>query len=174
MQRWLNPVNLTVEILPGEEPYWPPGFELPSCSASDGPSECTLGCQMAFNPDFDPVIPSPTPPPDAPLPPAPWPNPSPGFNFSVALSSHMVLQQAPGASSVFGIVGSSDDGASISVTVTPSAGQGYTVPATVTAGRWKATLKPTAASGITYTITAMCTSGCGGSGPSTVTLEDVV
>jgi hypothetical protein len=175
-QRWLNPVTLHPEILPGAEPAWPPGFELPSCSSSDG-GECSLGCQLAFNPQLAPVIPSPTPPPARPAPPAPWPNPGPAtFNFSVVLSSHMVLQQGPGAAAVFGNVGQNGSAASISVTVAPSAGngEGYTVQATVSEGRWKALLRPTASvPGVTYTVTAACAAGCGsgGSANQTVALE---
>lgn len=175
LQRWLNPDSLQPEVLPGAEPFWPPGFELSPCSSSDA-GECALGCALAFNPHLAPVIPSPTPPPARPVPPAPWPNPSPGFNFSVALSSHMVLQQGPGAAAVFGAVGSNDSAADISVTVTPSTGGGspYTVPAAVSGGRWKALLRPTAAaSGVTFTIVATCTAGCGGAAQA-VSLEDVV
>jgi hypothetical protein len=175
LQRWLNPATLTPEILPGDEPYWPPGFELASCSSSDS-GECTIGCELAFNPELSPLVPHPTPPPDTPPPPAPWPNSSPGFNFSAALSSHMVLQQGPGASAVFGNVGSDDPSAQVAVTVTPSSGGGevYTVSATINAGRWKALLQPTSAvPGVTYTINATCTSGCGDATPTSIVLEDI-
>jgi len=96
----------------------------------------------------------------------------PGFNFSVTLSSHMVLQQAPAAAAVYGNVGSASAGAQVTVTVTPSAGTPYSVPAAITGGRWKALLRPTAASttGVTYTVAAACVAGCTGS----ATLEDVV
>lgn len=174
-QRWLNPNTLEPEVLPGAEPFWPPGFELPPCSSSDA-GECSLGCALAFNPQLAPIVPSPAPPPARPTPPAPWPNPSPGFNFSVALSSHMVLQQGPGAAAVFGAVGSDDAAAEIEVTVTPSGGGApYTVPAAVSGGRWKALLRPTAAApGVTYTIVATCAAGCGGAANQSVALEDVV
>ncbi len=61
----------------------------------------------------------------------------------------------------------------VSVTVASSAGASYTVPATVTAGRWKALLRPTPASDSSFNITVACEAGCG-PGPTTVTLTDVV
>ena len=172
--RWLDPATLTPRVLPGREPYWPPGFSLPGCTSCDSvTTECELGCYLAHHPSANPGPPSPTPPPPAPLPPAPWPNTAPGFNFSAVLSSHMVLQQAPAAAAVFGATGGGD-GAAVAVTVTPSAGGGapYTVPAEVGGGRWKALLRPTPDTGrrVTFTITAACTSGCAGS----ATLLDVV
>ena len=64
--------------------------------------------------------------------------------------------------------------ATISVTVTPSTGETYTVPAAVAGGRWKALLRPTPDSqgATTFNITATCAVGCGGASP--VTLLDVV
>ena len=104
--RWLDPSTLTPEILPGAWPYWPPGFQLPSCTSCDDiVDECYLGCRMAFDPSLNPLPPSPTPPPAVPLPPAPWPNTASGFNFSTVFSDLMVLQRAPAAAAVFGNVG---------------------------------------------------------------------
>lgn len=175
-QRWVNPTTLKVEVLPAGEPYWPPGFGIGPCDSANT-WECQLGCMMAFDPNLAPQLPpDPPPPPALPLPPAPWPNPAPGFNFSEAFSDHVVLQQGPGAASVFGNTGAADDAASVLVTVTPSGGgQPYSVPASVQGGRWRALLKPTASfdqTGVTYTITAACASGCGGGAP--VALNDVV
>ena len=81
--------------------------------------------------------------------------------FNTTQGSHMVLQQAPAKSAVYGTVGA--DGTAVAVTVSGASDEGqeaapYTVQATVTAGHWKAMLKPTAAGG-SYKITAACT-GC--------------
>jgi hypothetical protein len=173
--RWLDPATLTPEILPGAWPYWPPGFELPSCTSCDDiTDECVLGCRMAFDPGLNPLPPSPTPPPAVPLPPAPWPNAAPDFNFSEVFSDHMVLQRAPAAAAVFGVMGAAGDGGAVSVTVAGSDGSKYSVAAAVAGGRWKALLHPAAdsARGITFSVTAACSAGaCSG---AAVTLNDVV
>ena len=172
-QRWLNPNTLIPEILPGNLPFWPPGFSLPSCtSCGSVEDECVLGCHLFFNPSDNPTPPSPTPNPPAPLPPAPWPNAIDGFNFSAVFSSNAVLQASPSAASVYGNVGSMDANALITVTVTPvlPPGTPYTVPATIDgAGRWRALLHPTPATSpaATFTITATCAS-CAGSPTSTL------
>lgn len=170
-QRWLDPDTLTPKILPGNEPFWPPGWELGSCSSCDDrKDECMLGCVLEFNPSYNPgPPPSPTPPPPSPMPPPPWPNPTSGFNFSGTLSSHMVLQQSPAISAVYGNTGDLDNGAVVKVSVTPSSGSPYTVTATVNNGRWKAFLKPHPddSRATTYTITAMYKA-------AQVSLEDVV
>jgi hypothetical protein len=176
--RWLNPETLTPEILPGAQPWWPPGFALPSCNSCDDiQDECMLGCRLFFNPGLNPQPTPGIPPPPTPMPPAPWPNPAPGFNFSSTLSDNMVLQQMPAAAAVFGNTGASADAAvRISVTVTPSSpsSKPYTVPASVAGGRWKALLSPTPSDGTTtYTVTATCSAGCPGS-PASVSLHNVV
>lgn len=112
---------------------------------------------------------APAPPPPAPPPPPPFAaNPCTStVCFSWTQGSHMVLQQAPAKSAVYGtVVGPST--AKISVTVTPAGvdAVAYTTPATVTVtaggnSTWKAFLKPTPAGG-NYTINAKCTSGCSG------------
>lgn len=173
---WLNPATLTREIIPGQYPFFPPGFEDGSCTSCDGYQECMLGCRLAFDPGLNPPPPiNPPAPPDVPLPPAPWPSANgTGFNFSVVFSDHVVLQQAPAAAAVFGQTGGPAGGAAaISVTVTPSSGSPYTVPAVVAAGRWKALLKPTpdTQGAVTFSITATCASGC--TGAASVTLSDV-
>jgi len=173
--RWVDPQTLEPAILPGGEPYWPPGYGISGCDSANT-WECGLGCRMAFDPSLNPGPPvDPSPPPALPLPPAPWPNAAPGFNFSEAFSDHVVLQRGPGAASVFGNTGALDDGASVLVTVAPSTGVPYSVPASVQGGRWRALLKPAAGfeeTGLTYTITASCAAGCGGGAP--VALSDVV
>ena len=172
--RWVDPSTGQIAILPGGEPYWPPGYGIGSCGSCDQ-TQCQLGCAMAFDPSLAPLPPNPPPPPAAPLPPAPWPNPNPGLNFSEAFSDHVVLQRGPGAASVFGNTGGLDDSASVLVTVTPSSGAPYSVPAAVQGGRWRALLKPTAGfdeTGLTYTVTVSCAAGCGGGAP--VALSDVV
>jgi len=175
--RWLNPANLTPEILPGAEPFFPPGFELPSCtSCGSAADECGLGCRLAFNASLHPSPPAPPPPPPVPEPPAPWPNPTPGFNFSALLTDSVVLQAAPSRAAVFGNVGTADASASVAVTVSLADGSGaYTVPATVSAadGRWKALLRATPDTGAAHNVTATlsCAGGrCGGA----VTIVDVI
>lgn len=178
--KWLNPETLQPEILAGNYPWWPPGWQIPGCgSCNAGPyagCECMTACFMSFNPDFAPLAPvDPPSPPDRPMPPAPWPSANgTGFNFSVVFSDHVVLQQAPAMAAVYGQTGAADSSAVVSVTVTPSSGSAYTVPAVVADGRWKALLRPTADSGraTTYSITATCASGC--TGAASVTLNDVV
>ena len=168
---------METEILPGDQPYWPPVFGLSRCSSCDSvEEECVLGCQLAFNSSLNPVPPSPTPPPPAPLPPAPWPNTKDEFDFSVVLSSHMVLQAAPAAAAVFGVTGAPGNDAVVAVTVAPSSGAPYTLPAVTSSGRWKALLRPTGADpSLTYVITATCASGCGSAAPNaSVSLTDVV
>jgi hypothetical protein len=174
--RWLDPATLTTEVLPGNYPIWPPGFNVGGCtSCGDVHDECMVGCVMQFNPSYAPgPAPPPNAPPDTPFPPAPWPNAAgSGFNFSVVFSDHAVLQQAPAMAAVFGPTGTSGSAAVVSVTVTPSSGSPYTVPATVVDGRWKAFLNPTPddAGATTFTITATCASGCNG---TTVELNDIV
>lgn len=175
--RWLDPQTLTPVILPGAEPFFPPGYQLPMCSSCDAVSnECMVGCVMAFNPGFAPGPPvDPPAPPDVPVPPAPWPNAALAFNFSVVFSDHMVLQQAPAMAAVYGPTGTDGSGAAVSVTVTPSSGSPYTVAAAVGGGRWKAFLKPTVDTqgATTFIITANCASGCAGNA-SSVSLVDVV
>lgn len=173
--RWLDPTTLKSTVLPGAEPFWPPGFSIPGCtSCDDVKDECMLGCALAFNPALNPLPPSPSPPPDVPEPPAPWPNMADGFNFSVVLSSGAVLQRAPAAAAVFGPLGSADVTAAVSVTVTPSVGGAYSVPATIAGGRWKALLRPTAMNAsVTYTIVA--TRSCTGGGcAATISIDDVL
>jgi hypothetical protein len=169
--RWLDPSTLEPVILPGSEPWFPPGFGLSPCSSCDDQKEeCNLGCRLAFNPSLNPTpAPTPAPPPPVPLPPAPWPNGGAGFNFSVTLSSFMVLQQAPHASSVYGNTGGASDSDTVRVTLAPSSPgqqqqQPVTVMASVAGGRWRAILPPTAADpALSYNITAECVSGCTGS-----------
>lgn len=177
-QRWLDPTTLTPEILPGNFPYWPPGFQLPSCSSCDNGEGCKIGCVMAYNSNYAPAPPvDPPAPPDTPFPLAPWPNPpNSGFNFSVIFSDHIVLQQAPAMSAVYGPTGSTGSDAEVWVTVTPSDGTSpYSVQANITLGRWKAFLQPTSDSFgvVMYNITAVCLSGCTGNATS-VSLLDVV
>jgi hypothetical protein len=175
--RWLDPSTLTPVVLPGAEPFFPPGFQLQSCSScSSLQEECMVGCVMAFNPSYAPGPPvNPPAPPDVPVPPAPWPNAASAFNFSVVFSSSMVLQQAPSMAAVYGPTGTSGSSAVVSITVTPSSGSPYTVPANVSQGRWKAFLHPTADSqgATTFSISATCASGCAGNA-SSVTIEDIV
>ena len=92
--------------------------------------------------------------------------------FNTTQGSHMVLQQSPAKSAVYGTVGAG--GSAVVITVAGTADDGtqeatYTVDAAVNAGRWKAFLKPTAAGG-SYTITAKCT-GC--KNTTAAVLEDV-
>ena len=174
--RWLDPSSLKPVILPGAEPYFPPGFQLPMCSSCDAVSnECMVGCVMAFNPGYAPGPPPlPPAPPDVPVPPAPWPNAVSAFNFSVVFTDHIVLQQAPAMAAVYGPTGFDGSGGVVYVTVTPSSGSPYTVPAAVADGRWKAFLKPTADThgATTFTVTANC-NGCAGNA-SAVSIVDVV
>ena len=177
--RWLDPSTMQPVILPGAEPFWPPGFQIAGCSSCDDVhDECMLGCVLQFNPSVAPGPPvDPPSPPDVPEPPAPWPSANgTGFNFSVVFSDSIVLQQSPAMTAVYGQTGSAGSGAVVSVTVTPSAGGGapYTVPAAVAAGRWKALLRPTPDSfgNVTFVITAACASGC--TGAASVSLSDVV
>ena len=102
--KWLDPTTLLPEIVPGAAPYWPPGFQIPGCGSCDQGDGCKVGCVMAFNSNYAPLPPADPPaPPDTPLPPAPWPNPPlSGFNFSVIFSDHIVLQQEPAMSAVYG------------------------------------------------------------------------
>jgi hypothetical protein len=175
-QKWLDPTTLQPEIIPGQPPYWPPGYQIDGCSScGDVHTECMLGCVLAFNPQLAPPAPADPPaPPDVPVPPAPWPNaPGSGFGFSVVFSDHVVLQQAPAMAAVYGPTGGGA-AASVSVTVTPSTGAPYSVQANATAdGRWKAFLQPTPDSqgATTFTITATCAAGC--TGNATAALNDV-
>ena len=124
-----------------------------------------------------------------PAPPAPAPAPPPppfastpctaDLCFAWTQGSSMVLQRAPQKSAVYGSV-KGGAAVAVAVTVTPSTGAAYTVPAVVTAGKggggnatWKAFLRPTAAGG-NYTILAKCTSGCSAQASvSGVTFGDV-
>ena len=84
----------------------------------------------------------------------------------------MVLQQSPAKSAVYGTVGAGGSAVVITVAGTTDGGTEeatYSVDATVSAGLWKAFLKPTAAGG-SYTITAKCT-GC--KNTTAAVLEDV-
>lgn len=109
-------------------------------------------------------------------------NASAGICFSHALGSHMVLQQAPAAACVYGLLGAGGTEAKVKITgngggsstvaaeasevaveVTPAAGGGKA---------WKACLPPQKAGG-DYTITATCTVGCL-AGASPALLEHVV
>ena len=165
-QRWLDPATRAVEVLPGAQPFWPPGWDLGACGSCDQ-EQCQVGCALAFDPSLNPPPPaSPSPPPPLPYPPAPFPNAGGGFNFSAVFSSGVVLQQAPAAAAVYGTTGSADGSGSVTVTVTPGAGGGapYTVPARVSAGRWKALLRPAADDGVVYAISAACDAGSGCSG----------
>ena len=132
-ERWQPPGT-------GHPGYWPPGFQLPSCSSGD-PLECFLGCQFAFNASLKPVSPTgaPTPAP-RPVPPVPVDQ---ALNFSSTLGSHMVLQQSPARSSVYGFYNAKEEkNASIRVTVS-GANQSYTINASTDgSGRWKAVLAP--------------------------------
>lgn len=176
-KRWLDPTTLEPEILPGDHPWWPPGFNLKSCGSCGAvESECMLGCVLHFNPGLAPVPPVPPVPPPTPMPPAPWPNAAAGLNFSAVFSSHMVLQQAPAKAAVYGNVppsASTSDAVGVAVTVLSSdpSEASYTVQAAVAAGRWKAFLRPTPQTGASYTITAACSAPCTG---TSVTLRDVV
>ena len=120
-------------------------------------------------------------------PPPPPPSPPvrmimPPFSFGPAFGSHMVLQQAPAKSAVFGYL--SAGATAVKVTVSSGGKELYSVDASVDATLhqpfgesdsgtwgvktfnafnksvpgWKALLKPAAAGGA-YTITATCT-GC--------------
>lgn len=177
--RWLDPTTLLPEILPGNMPYWPPGFQILGCTSCDNGEGCKIGCVMAFNSNFAPPPPADPPaPPDTPFPPAPWPNPpGSGFNFSVIFSDHVVLQQAPAMSAVYGPTGSpSSSDAEVWVTVSLMDGSSsYSVQANTTAGRWKVFLRPTPDSygQSLYNVTAVCLSGCTGNATS-VSLLDVV
>ncbi len=172
--RWLNPASLTPEVLPGPEPFFPPGFNLPSCTSCDDiKEECMLGCRLAFDPSLNPLPPSPSPPAPVPEPPAPWPF-GPGFNFSGILSSHMVLQAAPAQSAVFGNVGTNDPSAAVAITLSSSTGEQTKVAAVISSGRWKALLPPkTSVSTVTWNITATLTCS-GGACSGSVQLVDVI
>ena len=92
--------------------------------------------------------------------------------FNTTQGSHMVLQQAPAKSAVYGTVG--PGGVAVSVTVAGANDEGlevtpYTVHAAVAGGQWKAMLRPTPAGG-SYTITARCT-GCRNA--TSATIDDV-
>lgn len=149
---------------PGHAPgWWPPGYQLPSCSSCDGVEECLLGCKIAFEPGFTPPIP-PTP---SPPPPTPSPIPPEGqLNFSSTLGSHMVLQQAPAKAAVYGYTGKSSGSQEVGVNV--SGTKSYTLQATVNNGYWKVYL-PQSGVGGSYKITAYCKSGCSGS----ATIDDI-
>ena len=170
-QRWLDPTTLTPVVLPGAQPFWPPGWDLGSCGSCDT-EQCQVGCALAFDPGLNPSPPaSPTPLPPKPYPPPPFPNAGPGFNISAVFGSSMVLQRAPAAAAIFGVTGSSGSSGAVKVTVTPGAGGGapYTVAATVSSGRWKALLHPAADDGVDYTIAAACDAGSGCSGSMQLT-----
>lgn len=92
--------------------------------------------------------------------------------FNTTQGSHMVLQQSPAKSAVYGTVGAG--GTAVVITIAGTADDGteeatYTVDAAATGGLWKAFLKPTLAGG-SYTITAKCT-GC--KNTTAAVLEDV-
>ena len=80
------------------------------------------------------------------------------ISFFSGLSDFAVLQRAPAAANVYGVLG--DGGTAASVTVVSESFAAYTVVATVdTEGkRWKAALKPMPSGG-DVTVTATCT-GC--------------
>ena len=46
--RWVDPQTLQPAVLPGEVPYWPPGYGYPGCGSCDT-TQCQLGCMMAFD-----------------------------------------------------------------------------------------------------------------------------
>lgn len=67
-----------------------------------------------------------------PLPPHPPPFAGPGVAFAAIFSDHAVLQRAPEAASVYGVVVGEPKATGVTVAVTPSGGGGssYTVTAT--------------------------------------------
>ena len=156
-QRWEPPGT-------GKPGYWPPGFQLPSCSSGD-PSECFLGCQFAFDPSKRPVAPTlaPTPAP-RPLPPIPK---GQRLNFSSTLGSHCVLQQSPARPAVYGFydVFAAEADASIRVVVSGERIK-YSINASASKGKWKAVLKPGVAGDIVSIQVSM--------GDETAQLDDVI
>ena len=109
---------------------------------------------------------APPAPPPAPSPAPSFPNCTTPICFSWTQQDHMVLQQAPAKSAVYGTIQTTmQTGAAVEVTVSAAGGASYTVPATVTTEggetKWKALLKPAPAGG-DYTMTAKCTAGCKG------------
>ena len=67
--RWLDPKTLTPVVLPGAQPYWPPGWDIGGCGSCDT-EQCQVGCMLAFDPGLNP------PPARFPHPAAPRPLPS--------------------------------------------------------------------------------------------------
>ena len=91
------------------------------------------------------------------------------IQFSPHVQDHMVLQQSPAKSSVYGTL---TPGASTpTVTATVSGGATYQVTGTVTGDQWVAYLKPAAAGG-DYTVTVTC-AGCSTNGTNTIAISDV-
>jgi hypothetical protein len=182
-KKHFDPATGKFELNQGQASWWPPGYNYGSCgSCSDYTRQCNVGCRIAYNASFDPGPSSNDPFPGC-DPAPPLPNPIPPYtptagwlNFSAALSSHMVLQQAPESAAVYGYLGNAtctSAGSCIVVTMTGSNGSVVTVAAEVAlaTGRWKAILPPTSAGG-PYEITAACTetSGC----TESVVLSDVM
>lgn len=103
-------------------------------------------------------------------------NCSGGLFFASAFGDHVVLQRAPAAAAVYGVLVGAGGGSSVAVSVAPSdGGAAYTVQAAhvdrvnASYSRWKAVLPPTAASqpGASVKITATA-------GKYSATLKDVV
>ena len=97
------------------------------------------------------------------------------ISFNASFGSSMVLQRAPSAACVYGILGEGGSAASIKISSSDSSFVSYTVDAAIDGdGGWKACLKPHTTGG-NFTLTATCT-GCTNSTPATlrdVTFGDV-
>eukprot|EP01060_Flectonema_neradi_P011037 TRINITY_DN180_c0_g1_i1.p1 TRINITY_DN180_c0_g1~~TRINITY_DN180_c0_g1_i1.p1 ORF type:complete len:608 (+),score=158.57 TRINITY_DN180_c0_g1_i1:43-1866(+) len=94
------------------------------------------------------------------------------ITFSPHVNDHMVLQQAPEKSGVFGTLNVTGDATpTVTATITPASGSPYQVNGRVTGNNWIAYLKPTQAGG-DYKISVTCT-GCSSDAPNTIEIEDV-
>ena len=98
-----------------------------------------------------------------------------GLSLATIFTDHAVLQRAPEAAAIYGVVRGEPHATGVNVTVSSSAGS-YSVAAThldrVSSSyvRWKAALRPTAAGTGSHSITATC-EGC--SAASSASIHDV-
>ena len=98
-----------------------------------------------------------------------------GLSLASVFTDHAVLQRAPQAAAIYGVVRGEPHATGVNVTVSSSAGS-YSVAATHLERlspsylRWKAALRPTAAGTGSHSITATC-EGC--SAASSASIHDV-
>lgn len=87
------------------------------------------------------------------------------IQFSPHVQDHMVLQQAPAKSAVYGSI-SAPSNTAVSVSITVKGDASYTVDGKVDGSDWVAYLKPTKAGG-NYSVTVDC-KGCDGNASATI------